>query len=69
MTLCFTAVSKCERIGQPAVVSETTTSTAPGAGCSIERTIPSDTMSLCSSGSTTARSDSLICSQVGTPSV
>src|SRR3954463_9776978 len=60
-----TACWKCERIGHPGVVRETTTSTLPGSGCSIERTIPSETMSLRSSGSMTRRRTSLICSWVG----
>src|SRR3954454_454541 len=57
---------KCERIGQPGVVSDTTTSTRPSAGCSIERTIPRSTMLWRSSGSMTTLSASLICSCVGT---
>ena len=55
MTLSLTAFSKWERIGQPGVVSETTTSTLPSSGSSIDRTMPSDTMSLRSSGSMTLR--------------
>ena len=54
-TLSTTAFSKWARIGQPGVVSETTTSTRPSSGCSIDRTMPSDTMSLRSSGSMTLR--------------
>jgi hypothetical protein len=45
---------------QPGVVSDTTTSTRPSSGCSIERTIPRETMSLRNSGSMTLRSVSLI---------
>src|SRR3954469_13816204 len=56
---------KCERIGQPGVVSETTTSTRPSAGVSIERTIPRSTMLWRSSGSMTTLSASRICSVVG----
>src|SRR4051812_3547323 len=62
-TLSTTAFSKCARIGQPSVVSETTTSTRPSSGCSIERTIPRETMSLRSSGSMTLRRASSICSR------
>src|SRR5215204_6373076 len=66
-TLSTTAFSKWARIGQPGVVSETTTSTRPSSGCSIERTMPSDTMSLRSSGSMTLRSASWISSREGIP--
>ena len=55
-----TACSKWERIGQPAVVSETTTSTRPLSLISIERTMPSSTIERRSSGSMTARSFSVI---------
>ena len=55
-----TACSKWERIGQPAVVSETTTSTRPSSLTSIERTMPSSTIERRSSGSMTARSFSVI---------
>jgi hypothetical protein len=59
-TLSTTAFSKWARIGQPGVVSETTTSTRPSSGWSIDRTMPRDTMSLRSSGSMTLRSASWI---------
>jgi len=59
-TFWATACSKWERIGHPAVVSETTTSTCPSAEISIERTIPSSTIERRSSGSMTARSFSVI---------
>src|SRR3954466_2836238 len=65
VTFSRTAVSKCDRMGQPGVVSDTITSTAPSEGCSIERTIPRETMSLRSSGSMTFRRASVICSVVG----
>src|SRR3954467_13023677 len=64
-TAVATPFWKCERIGQPGVVSDTTTSTRPSAGCSIERTIPRSTMLWRSSGSMTTLSASLICSCVG----
>src|SRR3982751_6605909 len=63
-TLSTTAFSKWARIGQPAVVRDTTTSTRPSSGCSIDRTMPKETMSLRSSGSMTLRSASSICSRV-----
>src|SRR3982751_4450372 len=63
-TLSTTAFSKWARIGQPAVVRDTTTSTRPSSGCSIDRTMPRETMSLRSSGSMTLRSASSICSRV-----
>ena len=68
-TFSTTAVWKWLRIGQPAVVSETITFTVSSSGCSIERTIPSVTMSLRSSGSITPRRASSICSRVGTDPV
>ena len=64
-TCWATACSKWERIGQPAVVSETTTSTRPPSLTSIERTMPSSTIERRSSGSMTARSFSVIWSLVG----
>src|SRR4051812_26946382 len=64
-TCSTTAVWKWERIGQPGVVRETTTSTRPSAGCSIERTIPRSTMLWRSSGSMTTLSAWLISSCVG----
>src|SRR3954463_7257406 len=64
-TAVATPFWKCERIGQPGVVSEITTSMRPSAGCSIERTIPRSTMLWRSSGSMTTLSASLICSCVG----
>ena len=54
-TLAATACWKWERIGQPGVVSETTTSTLPLSRTSIERTIPRSTIDRRSSGSITAR--------------
>ena len=54
-TCSATASWKCERIGQPGVVSDTRTCTRPPSPCSIARTIPSSTMSLRSSGSMTLR--------------
>src|SRR4051812_21370689 len=65
LTFVTTACSKWERMGQPGVVRDTITSTAPSSGCSIERTIPSETMSLRSSGSMTLLRASVICSVVG----
>ena len=56
-TALATASSKWLRIGQPGVVSDTTTSTTPSPGCSIERTMPSSTIDLRSSGSITASRD------------
>ena len=44
-TACATPVWKWDRIGQPGVVSETTTSTMPLSWISMLRTIPSETMS------------------------
>ena len=64
-TFSWTAVMKCERIGQPAVVSETRMCTLPPAPGSIERTMPSSTMSLRSSGSMTFLRASVICCSVG----
>ena len=64
-TAWLTPVSKWLRIGQPAVVSETITSTTPLGWMSIERTISSSTMSRRSSGSITARSASVTWSLVG----
>jgi hypothetical protein len=61
-TCWATACWKCERIGQPGVVRETTTSTRPSSLTSIERTMPSSTIERRSSGSITARSFSVICS-------
>ena len=59
-----TASTKWLRIGQPAVVSETVTATAPASEISIERTIPSSTIDLCSSGSLTRSSAARISSLV-----
>ena len=64
-TASATPVWKCPRIGQPAVVSETVTSTTPLACISTDRTISSSTMSRRSSGSITARRASITCSLVG----
>src|SRR3954451_9321436 len=64
-TAVTTPFWKCERIGQPGVVSETTTSTRPSDGCSIERTMPRSTMLWRSSGSMTTLSASRIWSCVG----
>ena len=63
-TFWATACSKWARIGQPAVVRETTTSTRVPS-ISIERTMPRSTMFWRSSGSMTARSASVTCSSVG----
>ena len=51
----MTASWKWLRIGQPAVVSETTTSTMPSSAISIERTMSSSTIERRSSGSITPR--------------
>ncbi len=59
LTFWATAVSKWLRIGQPAVVSETITSTCPDSAISIERTMPRSTIERRSSGSMTARRASL----------
>src|SRR3954447_13951398 len=64
-TAVTTLFWNCERIGQPGVVSDTTTSTRPSEGCSIERTIPRSTMLWRSSGSMTTLSAWLISSCVG----
>ena len=64
-TAWATPVWKWLRIGQPAVVSETITSTTPLGWMSIERTISSSTMSRRSSGSMTERSASRTWSRVG----
>src|SRR5256714_4751505 len=64
-TAVATPFWKCERIGQPGVVSEMTTSTRPSAGCSIERTMPRSTMLWRSSGSMTTLRASRIWSGVG----
>src|SRR4051812_16763956 len=64
-TACLTAFWKCERTGQPGVVSETTTFTRPPSTGSIERTMPRSTMLWRSSGSMTTLSASRICSWVG----
>jgi hypothetical protein len=63
-TCWATACWKWLRIGQPAVVSETTTSTRPPSLISIDLTMPSSTIERRSSGSMTARSLSVICSWV-----
>jgi hypothetical protein len=60
LTASWTAVWKWLRIGQPGVVSETVTATDPSSRMSIPRTMSSSTMLLCSSGSMTARSASMI---------
>ena len=67
-TFWTTACWKWLRIGQPAVVSETITSTLPSSWISIERTMPRSTMFRRSSGSMTALSFSVTCSFVGMPS-
>src|SRR3954454_20148789 len=54
-------------MGQPGVVSETTTSTRPPSCMSIDLTIPRSTMLWRSSGSMTGRRASVICSLVGMP--
>ena len=64
-TACVTFVWKVLRIGHPAVVSDTMTSTTPVAWMSIDRTMSSVTMSLCSSGSMTALRASRTWSLVG----
>jgi hypothetical protein len=55
------------RIGQPGVVSETVTATAPSGEISIERTMSSSTMDAWSSGSMTASRDFMISSREGMP--
>src|SRR3954463_10637073 len=60
-----TPVSNCERIGEAGVMSDTTTSTRPSAGCSTERTIPRSTMLWRSSGAMTTLSAWVISSRVG----
>ena len=64
-----TEVWKWLRIGQPGVVSDTVTSTTPPSETSIDRTIPSVTMSCRSSGSMTTLRASRICSLVGMGSI
>ena len=51
----MTAFSKWLRIGQPGVVSDTITLTAPCGSISIERTMSSSTIDRRSSGSITVR--------------
>ena len=60
LTALVTPVWKWPLIGQPGVVSETVTLTAPWSEMSTERTIPSSTMLRCSSGSMTTFSASRI---------
>src|SRR5215218_5335782 len=60
-----TASTKWLRIGQPAVVSETVTSTVPSSAIAIERTIPSSMIERRSSGSITRASAVRISSWVG----
>ena len=64
-TASATPVWKWLRIGQPGVVSETITSTTPFSWISTDRTISSSTMSRRSSGSITARRESITWSLVG----
>ena len=64
-TASATAVWNWLRIGQPGVVSDTVTATAPSGEISIERTMPSSTMDACSSGSMTASRDFMISSREG----
>jgi hypothetical protein len=52
-------------MGQPGVVSDTITLTAPCGSISIERTMSSSTIDRRSSGSITVRRASVICSLVG----
>src|SRR5215208_6753344 len=52
-------------MGQPGVVSETTTSTRPSSAIWMDRTMPSSTIDRRSSGSITAVRASVICSLVG----
>src|SRR3954453_18374266 len=60
-----TAVWKWLRIGQPGVVKDTMTATRPSSWMSIERTMPSSTIELRSSGSMTASSALRISSRDG----
>src|SRR3954469_23123694 len=64
-TAVTTPFWKCDRIGHPGVVSDTTTSTRPSSGCSIERTMPRSTMLWRSSGSMTTLRAARISSCVG----
>ena len=64
-TFSRTAFSKWLRIGQPGVVSDTITLTAPCGSISIERTMSSSTIDRRSSGSITVLRASVTCSCVG----
>src|SRR4051794_5090691 len=68
-TASATAVWKWFLIGQPGVVSDTVTSTTPASLTSMERTMPSSTMSRRSSGSMTTFSASRMVSFVGMPAL